>query len=162
MLNEGTREDYFDDLAEEITFYENLCIQKNCPSDHKITDAADPEQGVRQRTSSVNGQEAPLSAEKTDRDKPLLISEVIPDITSPKAKLRCCESTPPPTRKPVSSKDWLQEFTQDFVWMENNERPVTKTLQDTLDSSLEEQIDETAHLGRLQSAFQVCYTAGMY
>lgn len=162
-LSELSREDYFDDLAGEISFYEDLCNQGNCPSDH---DAAHPatcgkpfpvseEHEVRQKSSSVNVQELPCSAEKLEKGKPLPITKVMPDITSPKAKLRCCESTFPQTRKPVSSKDWLQEFAQDFFWMENDETPTQKTL-DTLDCYAEEQVDEAAHLSRLQSAFQVC------
>ncbi|KAL9955060.1 hypothetical protein ACROYT_G042664 [Oculina patagonica] len=160
-LNEINREDYFDDLAGEISFYEDLCNQGNCPSKR---DAVDPatcgksflapeEHEVRQKSPSVNYVQE-LQPEKPERRHPLPVTKIMPDITSPKAKLRCCESTVPPTRKAVSSKDWLQEFTQDFFWMENDKTPAQKTLKDTLDCYAEEQVDETAHLSRLQSAFQ--------
>lgn len=116
---------------------------------------------MRQKSPSVNYVQE-LQPEKPERGHPLPVTKIMPDITSPKAKLRCCESTVPPTRKPVSSKDWLQEFTQDFFWMENDKTPAQKTLKDTLDCYAGEQVDETAHLSRLQSAFQVCSQRNWY
>lgn len=94
--------------------------------------------------------------EKPERSKPLPVIEIIPDITSPKAKLRCCQGTFASTTKPVCAKDWLQEFSQDFFWMKSAERPASETLNDTLNCFTEEKVGETVNLGTLQSTFQVC------
>lgn len=165
--NEVSREDYFDDLAGEISFYEDLCSQENCQFDHEAKDAADPGtygrslflsevQEVREQSSSVIVQELPCYMEQVKGGKPLPITAVMPDITSPKAKLRCCESALIPNRKTTSSKDWLEDLTPDIFWTENDKTPSPQTLKNTLDCYAEEQADDTVHVCRLQSAFQVC------
>ena len=42
----------------------------------------------------------------------------MPDITSPKAKLKCGESALITNGKATSSKDLLEYLTQDVFWME--------------------------------------------
>ena len=41
----------------------------------------------------------------------------VKDLTSPKAKLRCCKDASEPTEATTKSNDWLQEFSQDCYWV---------------------------------------------
>ena len=153
-------EDYFDDLAGDISFYEDLCSQENCQFDHEAKDAADPGtcgrspllsqlQEVKEQSSSVIVQELPWFVEQVERGTPISTTTVMPGITSPKAKLRCSESALI-NRKATSSKDWLEDLTPDAFWIENDKTP------SPLDCYAEGQADGTVHVCRLQSAFQVC------
>lgn len=166
----GGAEDYFDDLAAgDISFYEDSSSQENCRFDHEAKDAVDPGtcarslllsevQEVREQRSSAIVQERPCFMEQVKKGTPLPTTEVMPDITGPKAKLRCCESALITNRKATSSKDWPEDLTQDVFWMENDKTPFPQTLKDihTLDCYAEEQADDIVPVCRLQSAFQVC------
>ena len=55
-------------------------------------------------------------------EKCSLIKEVT-DLTSPKAKLRCCKDASEPTEATTRSNDWLQEFSQDCYWVVHKKTP---------------------------------------
>lgn len=85
-------------------------------------------QDVREQRSSPTVQELPCFVEQVERATPLPTTAVMPDITSPKAKLRCCESALITNGKATSSKDWLEDLTQDVFWVENDKTPPKETL----------------------------------
>ena len=131
----SSAEDYFDDLAAgDISLYEDSSSQENCPFDREAKDIEDPGtcgrslfmlevQEVREQRSSAIVQEPPCFVQQVERGTPLPTTAVMPDITSPKAKLRCCESALITNGKTTSSKDWLEDLTQDVFWMENDKTP---------------------------------------
>ncbi|KAJ7365443.1 hypothetical protein OS493_005550 [Desmophyllum pertusum] len=95
-----------------------------------------------------------------ERSKLLPVTEVVPDITSPKAKLRCRKNTLASTGETISSNsDWLQEFSQDCFWIANDKSLVKqesetcpKTLKDKVDCYAEQQAPETTNV--IEYAFQ--------
>ena len=196
-VTEESGEDYFDDLAEEISFSNNQSINDYCPTtDHyelqKTTDALasdqessfellaelhwdlseeEPQPSMYVRDSQTNHVKVPGGCSKSscvselqgttfdkqelqypvqqDRDSIFTFAKVITDVTSPKAKLRCCESTLGPTEESTSSNDWLQEFSQDCFWVADKNvdkqkemEPSTITLKET-----EEACTEQTHSG---------------
>ena len=75
-----------------------------------------------QQCSTVPTQELQCSAKKgRDNGSPLTVTT--PDLTSPKAKLRCQEVALTSNEKNPSSNDWLQEFTQDCFWLADKNIP---------------------------------------
>ena len=114
-------------------------------------------QELREQRSSAIVQERPCFVEQVERCTPLPTTAVMPDVTSPKAKLRCYESALITNRKATSSKDGIEDLTQDVFWMENNKTPSQQTLKDihTLDCYAEEQANDAEPVCRLQSTFQV-------
>lgn len=200
---EVSREDYFDELAGETSFYED----DDCPPDYEVnktTDASDSDldssfellaelqwnlddyqvkdatdssttcsksflasevQEISQQSSTVTVKKLPSIVEQLERSKLLPVtevSEVVPDITSPKAKLRCRKNTLASTGETISSNsDWLQEFSQDCFWIANDKSLVKqesetcpKTLKDKVDCYAEQQAAETTNV--IEYAFQVC------
>lgn len=75
-------------------------------------------QEVREQRSSAIVQEPPCFVQQVERGTPLPTTAVMPDITSPKAKLKCGESALITNGKATSSKDLLEYLTQDVFWME--------------------------------------------
>lgn len=155
--------DYFDDLAGDITFYEDLCSQEeNCQFDHEAKDAADLStcgrplllsevQQVREQRPSVIVQELPCFVKQVARGTTIPTTAAMPDIRSQKAKFRCCESALiTMSRKSASTNDWLEDLTPDVFWMENGKTPSSQALKYTLDCYPKEQEDYTVHVGRLQ------------
>lgn len=96
-------------------------------------------------------QEQLCFTDQVKRDTPLPTTAVIPGVSSPKAKLRCCESALITNRKAMSAKDWLEDLTQDVYWMENDKTPFPQTLKDIhrLDCYAEEQAADTMPVCRL-------------
>ena len=161
--NDVPYEDYFDDLAGEITFYEDLCSQEeNGQFDHDAKDAADLStcgrplllsevQQVREQRPSVMVQELPCFVKQVARGKRHNHSYYRCNAKSPKAKLRCCESALTTiNRKSASTNAWLEDLTPDVFWMDNDKTPSSQVLKYTLDCYPKEREDDTVHVGRLQ------------
>jgi len=107
-------------------------------------------QQVREQRPSVIVQELPGFVKQVARGTTIPTTAVMPDIRSPKAKLRCCESALiTMSRKSASTNDWLEDLTPDVFWMENGKTPSSQALKYTLDCYPKEQ-DDTVHVGRLQ------------
>ena len=99
---------------------------------------------AEQRSSAVV-RERLCFVDQVGRGTPLPTTAVMPDVASPKAKLKCCESALITNRKATSAKDWLEDLTQDVFWMENDKTPFPQTLKDIhrLDCYAEEQADDS-------------------